>query len=703
MLTKDNHFDLSWHFPDGRKNAFASISLLIILLLLYSNSFHCDWLFDDQQNILNNKNIRINHLDLEELKSTFFFEGKFSRPVSYLSFALNYWCGGTDVFGYHVVNFIIHCLTAVFLFLFIHNTLQRSLLKEEYARNAYSIALLSTLFWAISPLQVLAVTYIVQRMASMAGLFYVMSMYFYLKARTAEGNAKSIFFFITCALTAFLALGSKENAAMLPVSLFFYDLLLIQGVSKKTLLKNAKLIALPLFAVLLTAPVYADPSTLLSGYGSRPFTLSERLLTEPRIMIYYVSLLLYPDNSRLTMLHDFDLSHSLFDPLTTLPAILSIIFLTSSAVLMARKKPLLSYCILFFFLNHLIEGSFIPLELIYEHRNYIPSLLFFVPPAIIMVNVLDYFSYRRSIQFLTVFMVVFLMVEQGHTVHQRNEILATGKQLWMDNIRKAPELGRPYNNLSNIMYREGRYDTFLNLISRALKTRAEKHANLVEPLIYIKNIGDYYLNVEENAEAALMYYRKAELSYRPEFGNDLKAELYGRMAMASILKGETKQAIEYSRQAIQYFPEYAPFYGTLAWSYLKNGDIEKAQEAAEKAVILDGDYSVSHAIIGEACLIKHQYASAERAWRRYAQANPCDLNAAIALIEIGHVRHNESLVAESIGRLLCLGRPRHLAQWIRNAREWRSNKTIHKVSDKSLTIIRRHLNELGEKTLACVD
>ena len=67
-----------------------------------------------------------------------------------------------------------------------------------------------------------------------------------------------------------------------------------------------------------------------------------------------------------------------------------------AAFLMARRKPLLSFCMLFFFLNHLVEGTVIPLELIYEHRNYIPSMLFFVPVAYGMVRCLDYFSYRKE-------------------------------------------------------------------------------------------------------------------------------------------------------------------------------------------------------------------------------------------------------------------------------------------------------------------
>ena len=130
----------------------------------------------------------------------------------------------------------------------------------------------------------------------------------------------------------------------------------------------------------------------------RPFSPLERLLTQGRVLFLYVSLLLYPIPSRLMFLHDIDTSRSLFDPWTTLAAIIGIVLCLLFAALKAKKYPLLSFAILFFILNHLVEGTLIPLELIYEHRNYIPSMFFFVPIAFGMVRCLDYFAYSRGFQ-----------------------------------------------------------------------------------------------------------------------------------------------------------------------------------------------------------------------------------------------------------------------------------------------------------------
>ncbi|MGZ3648283.1 MAG: hypothetical protein ACXU9G_04540, partial [Syntrophales bacterium] len=211
----------------------------------------------------------------------FHFRGDLTRPVSYLSLAINYYFGGLETFGYHLINFIVHYVTAIFLFLFILDTLRLPLLKDRYGEKAYAISALATVFWAINPVQVLAVSYVVQRMASMAGMFYVAAMYFYLKGRTAEGIRKRAIFFFCCAVAALLAFGSKETAAMLPVSLFIYDLFLIQGAERDVVRKNLKFAFIPFAVVIILANSYLDLSSILDDYRIRSYTLTERLLTEP--------------------------------------------------------------------------------------------------------------------------------------------------------------------------------------------------------------------------------------------------------------------------------------------------------------------------------------------------------------------------------------------------------------------------------------
>jgi len=144
MQTSDSGYELHipWHLPNFRKYAFFFVSLLILLLAVYGNSFHGEWHFDDIPNIVENTNIHLNNISIKEIYNAFHFRGDLIRPVSYLSFATNYYFGGLETFGYHLINFIIHYVTAVFLFLFILGTLRLPLLRDRYGERAYAISAL---------------------------------------------------------------------------------------------------------------------------------------------------------------------------------------------------------------------------------------------------------------------------------------------------------------------------------------------------------------------------------------------------------------------------------------------------------------------------------------------------------------------------------------------------------------------------------
>ncbi len=477
--TTENDFSLNprLQISTGRKYVFAFIVIFVLLLLIYANSFQGTWVFDDYSNIVENQNIHVTKLEFQSLRQAIYDEnGKLNRPLAYFSFGINHYFGGTNVFGYHLVNLIIHYLTALFLFLFIFKTLRLSTLKDSYLHNTYSIALLATVFWAVSPIQVTAVTYIVQRMASMAGLFYIMAMYFYLSGRTASTQKYQTCFFILASSCALLSFATKENALMLPASIFLYDFLLIQGVNKTTFKKNIFIVILPLAFLAICFFLLLDFSSILQGYEERPFTLKERLLTEPRIIFFYISQLLYPLESKLMLVHDFPVSTELFSPLTTMLSIIGITGAIIFSIVYSKKYPLVVFCILFFFINHVIEGSFLPLELIYEHRNYIPSFFFFLPITIFIFHALNYFSYRRFIQLAIILLLAIVLIGHGYTVYKRNALFADPYSFWLDNVSKAPGLSVVHTNLGTVLKNQGDYQ------------RAYEHFLIAEKLGTYNNI-----------------------------------------------------------------------------------------------------------------------------------------------------------------------------------------------------------------------
>ena len=130
-------------------------------------------------------------------------------------------------------------------------------------------------------------------MASMAGLFYIASMYFYLKARTNSKTKYSLTLFAFSLLFGLASVLTKENAAMLPVSILLFDLFLIAGITKQNVIKYAKIAFLPFLIILFVGFIYVDFSNIIDEYKIRDFTMPERLLTQPRVILFYLSFICF--------------------------------------------------------------------------------------------------------------------------------------------------------------------------------------------------------------------------------------------------------------------------------------------------------------------------------------------------------------------------------------------------------------------------
>ena len=658
MINKDNSFNLgvSWRVPNARQYAFAFIALFIFLIVIYGNSFHCDWHFDDMASIVDNARIHLKRLAWPDIREILY--GK-NRPVVRLSFALNYYFGGTKVFGYHLVNFVIHYIASVFLFLFIYRTLNLPILKDRYEKNSYAIALVSTFLWASNPVQVSAVTYIVQRMAGMAAMAYIMAMYFYLKGRSADKRSRSALFFVLCAFSAAISFGSKENAAMLLVSLFLYDLFLIQGITKENLKKNMKIIILPLLGVLVLAAVYVDFSSIMKDYEHYSFTLTERLLTEPRVVLFYVTLLLYPINSRLTMFHDLEISRTLFTPWTTLPAIIIILILIGISLWGCRKRPLIAYCILFFFLNHLIEASIIPLEIIYEHRNYLPSMLLSVPVAVFMIKALDYFSYKKSVQFLTAFGFTFLLLSQGHTTYIRNKVFQDELVFWKDNIAKAPDLRRPHNNLGKYYEDRGLYSKALEEYDKALCLNNFSNLNFLA--VAHENIGMYYLRRKEYDQTIKHFQESIRI-----YSGKLPAETIFGLAIIHYKLGHFTKARKSIQMCILDKPSNEKFHLVLSMILLKSGDIDGSIQTAQKALRLKPDYEAPLMILAESFKRRGEYRKSIQYWEDFLKKNPKHIKGHFALIELFSITGKNEMRNKIVGWLTHQKGEKSFLELIRN-------------------------------------
>lgn len=536
------------HFP-RRKNIFALIVLSLLIFSIYSNSLNCSWHFDDWENVGDNPGVQLTRMTWDQIKKAL-SPNRLNprtphRPIATLTFALNYYWGKLNVVGYHLTNILIHLISAIFLYLFLFRTFNLPSQRRRYGSIAYPVAFLATVLWAANPVQTQAVTYIVQRMTSLAGMFYVMGMYFYLKGRTGPERWRNAIFLALCLVAYILAFGSKENAAMLPITLMAFEILVLQEDPGRFLRDNKRMLALVLGGTLLLGLAYLHMKrggilSFLSGYRERPFTLAERLLTEPRVLLYYISLLLYPVPGRLNISRTIGISTSLLSPISTLISIVVIVGIIVFLLVVSRKHALLCFCGFFFFINHLIESSIFPLELIFEHRNYIPSMLFFVPVTILIWRIFERYASGRAMKMIFSTAIVMLVLSFGHGTYVRNAVWKNEESLWTDAIEKAPNQFRAYNNLGVYYMRMGYWNKAVSAFERGLN-RPPMHRT-DETLVVLYHLGNLY-NERGNPEKAESYYRKI-LAQNGNFAPAL-------VNLASIyqLRGDKEKADSYLQRA----------------------------------------------------------------------------------------------------------------------------------------------------------
>ena len=369
-----------------------------VALVAYSNTFHVPFHFDDRPNIVENPNVQFTVLTWDRLERLIKNTYKVTiRVFSYFTFALNYYFGGFNVFGYHLVNFLIHIASGIFLYWFLMLTFNLPSLKEKYGPISYKVALFSSLIFISHPIQTQSVTYIVQRMASMAGMFYLLSFILYIKGRLSTGVPR-IFYFGGTMLSYLLGVFSKENVAILPLFIVLYEFYFFQNFDLSPRGKRilfaliGSLLVLGAFGFILWGKRYIDLT--IEGFQDRPFTMLERVLTQPRVVLYYVTLLVFPHPSRFNLDYDFPISKTLLNPPTTLISILIIAGLIGYSIWTAKKRPVLSFCILWYFGNLVIESSIFPLEMVYEHRLYLPAVGPFILFSLFVVRGIEKWKYK---------------------------------------------------------------------------------------------------------------------------------------------------------------------------------------------------------------------------------------------------------------------------------------------------------------------
>ena len=441
--------------------SMAGAAIALAVWVGYFNSFDVPYLFDDERNISQNPAIKIDDLSWSSLRQAA-FGGPTARPLAYLTFALNEYFGDGEVWGYHLVNTVVHGLTGVCVFLLARLLIVQ--LEPKAALRPDWIALMAALLFVLHPVQTQAVTYIVQRMASLCALCYLAALVAYVHGRLATRPGRRWVWWSLTVGMGMCALATKQNAVTLPLAILLVEWIFFRGGQRGWGPRGWTMIAIGGLMIGLIAWAFrgSEFPWFPRGYAQRDFTMWERVLTQGRVMVHYLTLVAWPLPSRLTFLYDFPVSKSLVQPVTTLVAWTGLTALVVYAWRVASSRPLISFAILWFFLHLAVESSILPLELIYEHRLYLP--LFGVCLAV-SAGIFRAMPSLRAAMLLGAVLIGLL----GWGTHLRNETWRDAIRFWKDSIAKQPTEHRSTFNLAMAYANENEFAEAQRWLDRTLE------------------------------------------------------------------------------------------------------------------------------------------------------------------------------------------------------------------------------------------
>lgn len=454
------------------------LSVLLLALAAYWPGLHGGFLFDDFANLpalgasgpVDNWATFWRYITSGTADPT-------GRPLTLLSFLLDARNWPADPYPFKRTSLILHLINGALLYALLSRLGQALAIETSRSRMA---ALVGTALWLLHPLLVSTTLYIVQREAMLPATCTLVGLLFWLhgRERLSAGKVTAGLGWSTAGLGGFtlLAVLAKANGALLPLYALLIEIVLLrqQQLSATTRTSRAYRRFLLIFAVIPGVAIcgyliWAGVHGLITGGPAfRPWTLGQRLLTEPRVLIDYLSLLWIPRPFSSGLFNDqYVVSTSLLHPFTTLPAMLAVFASIGLAWRLRRSRPALSLAILFYFAGQLIESTSIPLELYYEHRNYVPSLLMFWPLGLWLADTRVLPTLKRGL-------MIALPIGMALMTHARAEVwgdVRTQALVW---AQINPHSARAQANAAQIEMQTGHPQAAVDRLETLLATQPDQ-------------------------------------------------------------------------------------------------------------------------------------------------------------------------------------------------------------------------------------
>ena len=571
----------------------------MLVALLYGRVLHGPFVYDDA-NLEAEPLLHVVHL--REIGQIFSAHGV-PRKVGLASFALNYFLTGFDPWSYHLVNVGLHALNGVLLL-----ALARRLSARLPPGQSLSFGGLvaGATVWLVHPVQTQAVSYVWQRFTILAACLVLLCLLAVTRAWDETGWRKGAWWTVAAAM-GLLALGSKENAAALPVLVLVLDVL-IRGRDRPRPYRRWLIAGVAVLVVGITASLLGPRwvEMIVEDSRRRGFTPWQRTMTEWRVIVHYLGLLVWPHPFRLNLDYDFPLSTSWLQPITTAACGLALLGALIAGLFLGRTHPLPALAILWFLVNLSIESTFIPLDLVYEHRLYLPSMM------LLVVVVGSLFDRLRGLAMRPI-----LAAAVGGTLAfwtwERNAVWADPFLLLQDNVRKAPahararwNLGRAYllrgdaveaeretaealrldpsltgaaANLAAILVSQGRVEDARSVLEDALRRRPHDVPASV-------NLGLVYLRLARPDQAVAVL--------DDALARDADNVLALQSLVSALLQiGEPERAESLARSALARHPDDAFLHAALGTALAEKGDRTGAEAEVAAALRLDPTQSLA--------------------------------------------------------------------------------------------------------------
>jgi tetratricopeptide (TPR) repeat protein len=584
--------------------------IVIAALWVYHNSFAVPFVLDDYPAITGNTKIR--HLwpiwDALSPSATSVVGG---RPVVNLSFAINYALGGTAVWGYHALNLAIHILVALTLFGILRRTFLSSLLRERFGTSATRLALAVAVLWTVHPLQTEAVTYISERCESLMGLFYLLTLYCFIRG---ADSTQSGWWYALSVVACLLGMASKEVMVTAPMIVLLYDRIFVSGSFRAAWTRHRPVYLGLASTWLLLGCLMVGLHNRGAGYGLSVSWWAYALI-ECRTVAHYLWLAVWPH----PLCFDYGELVGMWHVREVVPYALILGVLIVVVLVALRRKPAIGFVGAWCLMILAPTSSVVPVagQPMAEHRMYLP-LASVVIMGVIVIDAC--MVHRRStVAFLA------LIVGLGLLTVQRNEDYRTELSIWNDTVAKCPNGVRAHNNLGEVLMGTGKVREAIDHYEQALRIDpyyAEAHLNLG---IALDKMGRSQEAIAQDEEA---------LRIRPD---DAKAQY--NLGVALWHAGQLREAIGHYEGALRIDPDFIEAHVNLAIALAQVGSNQDALAHFMVALRLRPDSPEVHCNLGQALFQAGKVTEAVEHFKQALRIKPdyveAHFNLAVALEKLG--------------------------------------------------------------------